>query len=147
MHKSKIHFVVIGSGPKENLLRGIEEENLSFFGRLTNSETANIVSKCHLGLSLRDNSIISREAFPVKLYEYMGAGIPSISTPINEGGQLIERLKMGLNVENNEEQIISSILKCQKDRVFYNSLVKNILVNSTEFKREYIIKKNLSSLV
>ncbi len=142
-----IHFIIIGSGPKEVLFECLDVNNFTFLGRLSNSETANIVCRCQLGLSLRDDSTISKEAFPVKLYEFIGAGIPSISTPINEGGQLIQNLEMGFNINNEVFELISLILKVKNDKELYNSLVLNILKHHLVFQREIIVHEVFCNLL
>lgn len=137
----EIKFIVIGSGPKEILFEKLKSENFTFLSRLSNEETAKVVNKCHLGISLRDNSKISIDSFPVKLYEYIGAGIPSIATPISEGGQILEKLKIGFNLDNNCKSIVDLIIKLHKDIKFYNEIIKQNSKYRNEFSRDFFVKE------
>jgi len=136
----EIKFIIIGSGPKEIILKNLISDNLLFLGRLSNEETAYIVNKCHLGISLRDDSKISIDSFPVKLYEYIGAGIPSIATPISEGGRILEKLKIGFNLDNNCKSIIDLIIKLHLDTDFYNEIIKQNIKYRNKFSRDYFVK-------
>jgi len=142
-----INFIVIGSGPKDSLVKDLNVDNLRFLGRLSNEDTATIVNKCHIGLSLRDDSQISIDAFPVKLYEYIGSGIPSIITPCSEGGKEIERLNIGYNLNNNLDIIVKTILMLESDRKSYNAIKQQILLNRELFGRKYITKKVFDSFL
>lgn len=144
---SDITFVVIGSGPKENLLKGKDFQNLKFYGRLSNTETSEIVNKCHVGLSLRDDSQISIDAFPVKIYEYIGSGIPTIATPICEGGKVLTDLNIGFNTHNDLNIIIDLIFSLRNDKDLYSSLVHNMLSIRVEFSREQIVKSVFREII
>jgi glycosyltransferase involved in cell wall biosynthesis len=136
-----IKFIIIGSGPKEILFEKLKFDNFSFLGRLSNEETAKIVNKCHLGISLRDDSKISIDSFPVKLYEYIGAGIPSIATPISEGGQILEKLKLGFNLDNNCKRIVDLIIKLHLDTEFYNEIINQNTEYRSKFSRDYFVQE------
>ena len=131
-----IKFYAVGSGPKEVLLNLFKSPNFEFYGRLSNERTAELVNRCHLGLSLRDDSQISIDAFPVKLYEYIGAGLPSIATPICEGGEVLSNLKIGYNVPNDKTEIINLILSLYKNDLLYYSMINNIIACRESFGRE-----------
>ncbi len=136
-----IKFIIIGSGPKEVLFKKLRLDNFIFLKRLSNEETARIVNKCHLGISLRDDSRISIDSFPVKLYEYIGAGIPSIATPISEGGQIIQNLKLGFNLDNNCKTIVDLIIKLHLDTDFYNQIIKKNTEYRIKFSRDYFVQE------
>ena len=135
-----IKFYAVGSGPKEVLLNSFKSPNFDFYGRLSNEKTAELVNQCHIGLSLRDDSQISIDAFPVKLYEYIGAGLPSIATPICEGGEVLSNLKIGYNVPNDKTEIINLILSLYKNDQLYNSMMNNIMACRESFGREKTVK-------
>jgi glycosyltransferase involved in cell wall biosynthesis len=135
-----IRFIVIGSGPKDIQLKSLNLDNFKFLGRLSNESTAEIVNQCHLGLSLRDESKISIDAFPVKLYEYVGSGIPSITTPYSEGGRELEKLKFGFNLVNDLSIIVEKILLLESNDKLYFEMQKEIILKRDIYEREYITK-------
>lgn len=144
--KPEIDFYVIGSGPKEILFQDMPA-NFKFFGRKSNEETALIIRECNLGISLRDDSQISKDAFPVKLYEYIGVGIPSIATPICEGGLVLSSLDIGFNVPNDKNEIISLILELYSNKYLYERMKTNVALNRSDFSRAKISDDVLRQII
>jgi len=91
-----ITLLVIGYGSKEDLIRS--SPNINFLGKKSHEETMEIISKCHVGLSLRSNDQISINSFPVKVWEYIGLGIPCIVSPLSEAGEFVESNQFGRQV-------------------------------------------------
>lgn len=104
----QIEFKVIGYGPGEKFLKN-PPQNLQYLGAMKYEDIAKFIAKCHMGISLRTDDEISREAFPVKVFEYMGVGIPVIISPLGEASQFIEKNQLGKEVENKTENIIQTI--------------------------------------
>jgi len=105
-----INLIVIGYGIKEKLLKS--SSNIKFLGKKSHEDTIKIISKCHLGLSLRNDDEISVNSFPVKIWEYIGLGIPSIISPISDAGNFVERNGFGQQVKfGNYDQIVNIILE------------------------------------
>lgn len=102
---------VVGYGRKEVLVRQVRLPNLRFHGRQPFEQTLNIVERCHVGMCLRMDEEISKDAFPVKVWEYLGLGIPSIVTPICEAGEFLEQNQCGFQfpagaVQNIVERVL-----------------------------------------
>jgi glycosyltransferase involved in cell wall biosynthesis len=93
-----VDVVVIGYGRKENLLQRARLPNLRFLGRLPFENTIAEIERCHLGLCLRLDDGISKDAFPVKVWEYIGLGMPSIVTPPCEAGDFLEAYGCGVQL-------------------------------------------------
>lgn len=111
-----VDVVVIGYGRKESLLRQSPLPNLRFLGRLPFDETIAEVERCHLGLCLRLDDDISRDAFPVKVWEYIGLGMPSVVTPPCEAGEFLQANGCGLQLPAGDgERIASEVLALRAD--------------------------------
>lgn len=107
-----IDVVIIGDGRKSNLLNGVLPSNVRYLGGLPFSETIIHISKCHLGLCFRTNDMLSKGAFPVKVWEYIGLAIPSIITPFCEAGEFVVTNGCGLQFFGNDpNHIAEEILK------------------------------------
>lgn len=141
-----IEFVIIGSGPKEKLIIKANLPNVTYYGRLSNFDTAKIVNKSHLGISLRDTSQISVDAFPVKLFEYIGAGIPSISSPIGEGSNYLSKYGCGFGVINNVDEIFRIIKLMYEDKAYYMRIVQSIIQIRTKLHRHAIVSELFDKL-
>ena len=104
-----IDILVAGSGPLEKKVK--QEQRITFLGMLPYKYLATIVNKSHVGLSFRKDGFINTLSFPVKIFEYMGAGLPVISTPQSDIGYLLEENNLGYQFQNMElEEIIEKIL-------------------------------------
>ncbi len=116
LQEHEIDVVVIGYGRQEGLLRKGTPGNLTFHGRLPYDQTISEVEKCHLGLCLRKDDGISKDAFPVKVWEYLGLGIPSIVTPRCEAGDFLEDKRCGFQLDSGQvPQIVGKILDLKND--------------------------------
>lgn len=90
-----IDVIVIGAGRKEALFYSTIPNNLKYLGGLSFTKTIEEVSKCHLGLCFRTGDPLSSSAFPIKVWEYIGLGIPTLITPHCEGGKFVTEYGCG----------------------------------------------------
>lgn len=111
-----VDVVAIGYGRKEDALRSAHVANLHFLGRLSFDETMNQIERCHVGLCLRMDDDVSRDAFPVKVWEYLGLGMPSIVTPHCEAGEFLERHSCGIQFPAGDvDAIVSAVLRFESE--------------------------------
>lgn len=108
----EIQFKVIGKGPGEKYLQA-PPSNLEYLGAINYQEIGKYISKCHLGISLRTDDQISRDAFPVKVFEYIGVGIPVIVSPEGEASNFVKKEEFGFETENIKENVCHLIIKAQ----------------------------------
>jgi glycosyltransferase involved in cell wall biosynthesis len=132
-----IDMVVIGYGRKESLLRGELPGNLRFLGRLAFERTVAEVARCHVGLCLRLQDEISRDAFPIKVWEYLGLGMPSIVTPPCEAGQFVEQHRCGFQLPAGDiEALLRTILDLRADPQRIAAIARNCDAVSPQYSRE-----------
>ncbi|MEC9491685.1 glycosyltransferase family 4 protein [Flexistipes sp.] len=131
-HKN-LKFLVIGHGPKDYLIKNLRCKNFKYIENVQYKEIPNLISKAHLGLSFRTDDKISKESFPVKIFEYIGVGLPVVVTPISEAGNIVYENQFGIQNNNNIEEIIDSILFIKEN---YATLVSNIEKNRLSFTRK-----------
>ena len=108
-----IDILVAGAGPKEEKIK--QEKRINYLGSLSYKDVANVVTKSHVGLSFMNEELIGKISFPSKVFEYIGSGLPVISTPYTEAGDFLEKNKLGFQFKNNElDKIFEKInfLKC-----------------------------------
>lgn len=136
-NSNDIQFVVIGYGSKQNLISEIQQPNLRFFGKLNNTHTLRILSKCHLGLSLRVDNEISKNSFPVKNWEYLGAGIPSINYPESEASAFCEKHEIGFTIKSTDSRaFVEQINKLKSDKNLYEKMSQNNKKIRIKYTRE-----------
>lgn len=111
----EIQFKVIGYGPGAELFKS-PPPNLEYLGPMKYEEIAKYIAKCHMGISLRTDDEISREAFPVKVFEYIGVGIPVVITPEGEAAKFVEQSGFGFTTRNSADSIINAIIKTKNNK-------------------------------
>ena len=137
LQKHDVDVLVIGYGRQESLLNEGVPANLTFRGRLAFDQTIAEIEKCHLGLCLRNNDDVSKDAFPVKIWEYLGLGIPSIVTPKCEAGDFLEANQCGVQIESGRVgEIVATILELKGDADELARLSKNCRQVRTSYTRE-----------
>ena len=81
LHKKDINLLLIGGGIKFDEIKKLNLPNVKIFDKVSNKKCIDIISKCHIGLSFRDTSDLSKNAFPVRVWEYLGLNIPCVIFP------------------------------------------------------------------
>jgi len=96
-----IHFTIMGDGSKRehllNLAKRLGLENVEFTGWLAYEEMIGVLQSSHLGLNpIVPESMIS---WPNKVFDYLAAGLPVVSSVKGELAELIEEEGVGLSYE------------------------------------------------
>jgi glycosyltransferase involved in cell wall biosynthesis len=132
-----VDVVVIGYGRKEEPLKTTTLANVRFLGRQTFDDTIKTVEQCHIGLCLRLDDDISKDAFPVKVWEYLGLGIPSIITPPCEAGDFVTEHGCGLVQESGDvDAIVSTILALKAEPTRIDEMSARCRVVASRYTRE-----------
>lgn len=132
-----VNVIVIGYGRKAHLFENTKLNNLRFLGRQSFNSTIAEIERCHVGLCLRLDDSISRNAFPVKVWEYLGLGVPSIITPPSEAGEFLKLNGCGLVHDSGDiEGIIASILSLRADMNNLERMSYNCRQHAREYTRE-----------
>ncbi len=111
----KIKFLAIGSGESEEFkfYKNFADNNSDFFKLLPaipHNEIHNVLNISNLGWSVlpyEDNFLF---AFPNKIFEYMSAGIPFISSKLKYVNDIVEDTKAGVIVEELSTDNIVNIV-------------------------------------
>lgn len=107
-----VQILVAGLGPKAKEITRSKFKNVKYIGNLPYDQIPQLLRKCHVGLSFRTEDKIGKEAFPVKVFEYMGCGLPTIMTPKGEAGEIVENLHFGKQFENAQiSEMVNTILE------------------------------------
>lgn len=132
-----VDMVVIGYGRKEALIAEAGLPNLKFLGRQPFDATVEQLEQCHLGLCLRMDEEISRDAFPVKVWECLGLGLPSIVTPACEAGEFLEAEGCGFQLPAGDVQcIVELVLRLKNDPTELAALSERCRRTAKRFTRE-----------
>ena len=140
LEKDGLEIVVAGEGPKAQDIVNAKRPNIKFLGNIPYTEIPNLLRKCHVGLSFRTDDKIGKEAFPVKVFEYIGCGLPVIIAPTGEAGAIIQNHSLGIEFQNSEVSIMAQAIRDYKK----TSLTTSAKID--QFSRHEQARKILSLL-
>jgi glycosyltransferase involved in cell wall biosynthesis len=115
-------LIVVGDGEqKKNFINLAEtlgvRDRVIFTGMISQNELINYTTGADIGLVLIENISLSYYyALPNKLFEYIMAGLPLLSSDLPQMKEIIEKYNVGesINIEN-DETIVNVIRKWIKD--------------------------------
>lgn len=147
LENESIDIVVVGYGRKSELLQTDAPSNLKFMGRLPNDKTLEVASKCHVGLSFRLDAELSGYSFPVKIWEYLGLGLPVVIAPYSEAGDFVSEVGCGYQFKAGDlDNIRESIIKLKEDADLYQRFSIAAKESSREYTREKMGEKFASEI-
>lgn len=111
-HVENAVLLICGEGDLSGSLRQLAKkerltDKVEFPGRIEAGELKRITRSCDLGLSLEKDTCLSyRYSLPNKIFDYMHAGIPVLSSNLVEKKRLLEQCQMGILIDNHEPEHI-----------------------------------------
>lgn len=129
-----VHVLVIGKGSAQGLLTKAPK-NLRFTGEIPFDDAMELVAQAHVGLSLRNKEEVSARAIPVKIYEYIGLGLPVVVSPKSDAGDFVKTLGVGFEC-NSIDRVVSVILSLRNDPSLYRRAVDACKVVRPNYTRE-----------
>lgn len=132
-HLPEFDCLIIGEGDLSNELRqqahGIA--NIEFLGLLTPEKINTITQKVFFGYNLLDASSLSYYySLSNKYFDYMQAGVPSISSNLPEYQLLNNQLGCGVCIPNTQNDLINCLKKYLNNQSEYEKLQQNALLAS-----------------
>jgi glycosyltransferase involved in cell wall biosynthesis len=143
------HLVLCGSYSSKGLQNLIEKNyvNVTHLGHLSKSQLKEQVSKSSIGLVTLLNSPNDYYAYPIKMFEYMAAGIPIIASNFPIYKSIVEEGNCGICVNpSNVEDIslvITYILNNPQIAKQMGENGKQLIRTKYNWSNEYIKLKNL----
>ena len=110
-----IEFLFVGKGAKEGLIRECNLPNVRYYGHVPYEKIPSLVSQSHLGLCCRIESKIGRSALPVKVFEFLGAGLPVINTPAGEIDEILLQYEGGISLNNTNPKVLAESILAMKE--------------------------------
>ena len=110
-------LIIAGTGYLESAFKKMVidlglTERVEFVGLLSSTELYQLTRKAHLGLSLEENICKNYEyALPNKLFDYIQARVPVITSNLPEMKRIIDKYKVGTSVDVKESHELALIIK------------------------------------
>ena len=146
--KEKTHakFVLLGDGPEmEQLKKNVKEENLenyvNFEGWVDRNKIPGYLAESSIGIGPLRSTDVTKHALPIKVLEYMSAGLPIIAAKNTLPQDVLEEGKNGFFVKNSKELSVK-ILELLNNQ----ELRKKMGHNSKEMVKKFDWK-NIAELI
>jgi len=131
MHQIEIPLVIAGNGDIfheiKSLVRKEKLENkISLTGYIYPDDLKALTIKAFIGYNLLNkNSKSYQYSLSNKFFDYIQAGIPSLSNPFPEYSRIIEQFQVGVLLETQRDKIAETINNLIQDEKKYSTLVQN----------------------
>ena len=125
--------LIVGEGDLSIALREQSKNstNVQFLGLLSPDKIKTITQKVFFGYNLLDAKSLSYYySLSNKYFDYMQAGVPSISSALPEYELLNRKWVCGLCIPNTETDLINCLKKYANDHLAYEKLQQNALLAS-----------------
>jgi glycosyltransferase involved in cell wall biosynthesis len=137
---SDIHLIILGSGPKENLLKNTSKSNVDYLGYLPKNETISLIRGSDI---LIQPSLI--EGISSTILEAMACKVPVITTNVGGNKEIIEHNTTGILIEpNNSQKLLDEILKLFASSDFRNKLINSAYSNVQKYDWSHVGKLYLT---
>ena len=145
---SNVHLLIIGSGDAmDEIISKADDKSLagkiSFIPRMPWREMMSYTKACDAGLSLdKDLSVNQRFSLPNKLFDYISAGIPVISSSLPEVVKIVSEYDCGIIIkEVTPSDIADALVKLRDDSSLRKKLKKAALKASVDLVWDNEMKK------
>lgn len=108
-------------------------DSVTFTGRVENSEIPGFLAQAHLGIAVFRPIQLRAYAFPLKLLEYMAAGLPVIGNHDTETEDVILKHDIGTCVDFDAEEFAGACVEILSDADRYRRLSSNALEAVKEY--------------
>jgi glycosyltransferase involved in cell wall biosynthesis len=136
-------LLVIGSGDKfqsliDKTIKTGLSDRIRFISKLPWQELMRYTRSSDVGLSLDKNSNVNYNfSLPNKLFDYMSAGIPVISSDLPEISKILAEYKCGIVIsEVTKDEISNAIKKLRDNHGLLSELKQNSVIASESINWE-----------
>lgn len=130
-----VHLLFIGGGDvweelQELTLKLNLTDRITFLPRMPFEQMMEYTRLCDLGISIdKPVSLNYQFSLPNKLFDYIAAGLPVLSSPLTEVKKIVETYDVGLCIERHEEDHIARMISNMfADKQRYNNWKNNTVI-------------------
>jgi glycosyltransferase involved in cell wall biosynthesis len=143
-------YIIVGynEGPYASFLHNLVDQkglndSVIFIGPKRYEELPQYLAQADIGVALHRPNDLMRYAFPLKVVEYMAAGLAVVGTGVGETEKLIHEGQVGKCVSYSSEAFAGAVLDILKDRTVLTSYCEN----AKEYSKKYDWNSLFSNLI
>ena len=145
--KPQTKLVLLGDGPEMNQLKKIAqenklEENVDFKGWIDRNKIPEYLATSSIGIGPLRSTEVTKYALPIKVLEYMSAGLPIIAAKNTLPEDILEEGKNGFFI-NNSTELVEKIMELLNNK----ELRKKMGKNSKEMVKKFDWKNVTESII
>lgn len=147
--KDKFHVVIVGDGEQLDFYKSLAEsmklsECVTFVGRIEQDKLLNYTSSADVGLSLIENVSLSYYyALPNKLFEYIMAEVPLLSSNLPQMQKIVENYSVGFVYDLEKNNLNELLLKIYNEK----EKLKELKINCAKASRELNWENEITNLL
>ena len=144
-------FILLGNGArKESLVRKAREmelDNVIFLDSVPKEEVVRYWSLLDVSIIHLKKIPLFTTVIPSKLFECMGMGIPILHGVAGESAEIVEKEKVGLIFEpENDTELVDKLIQLKEDKELYDELKANCIAAAPKYDRAVLAGKMLKIL-
>jgi glycosyltransferase involved in cell wall biosynthesis len=147
LRNKDVLILLLGDGAcREALMeRATGLENILFLDTVPKDEVTRYWSLLDISIIHLKKSSVFNAVIPSKMFECMGMGIPILHGVEGESAEIVNRYKVGLLFEpENENSLAREIQRVKLDRPLYTQLKRNTLEAAQSYDRRQLARRMLS---
>jgi len=135
-------LLIVGGGDIIEALKALVQKSgltrkVIFMPRIPYAELMKYTSAADIGLTLdKDTNINYRFSLPNKLFDYINAGTPVLSSPLPEIKKIIDQYEVGMLIENHDPKHIASRMQYMIENNYKSKLNDNLKRAAAELNWE-----------
>jgi glycosyltransferase involved in cell wall biosynthesis len=144
---ANIRLLIAGVGPEEADLRVLSQalgvaESVSFLGHVEYQALPSVLAEADVGIATSSpSSAFRRYASPLKLIEYMAAGLPIIATRLGQTEITIQQADSGILIDHSVEEFVAAAASLLSDRPLYERHSQAGIEYATGFDWDLLMDK------
>lgn len=147
-----IRFVVLGTGKDFLRLKGLVkkrslEDNVILLGKVDYLEYLKILRRCSVAVAPFAKDGFMEYAFPLKIVDYMAAGLPIVATDVGDTGYMIRRYGSGILVDLTPESIAEGIERLVRNPLLVDSISQKGRTGAKDYDWKELAKNEIKIIM
>jgi glycosyltransferase involved in cell wall biosynthesis len=138
-------LIIVGYGEQSAELEALTrqlglQDAVTFYGKKPYGELAEYLSRADMGVAIYRAREFLKYSSPLKIREYLAAGLPVIASAEGESREIIERSRGGELVEASPDAIAKVATKILSDRALYDEYSANGAAYAAGFAWDTVLR-------